>query len=248
MRSQSFPDEIHSQLGYYVYRLIDPRNGQTFYIGKGKGNRVFSHVAGVPDLSQFEDDASEKIQVIHQIQNAGLEPIHVVHRHGMSEDEAFLVESALIDATPGLTNLVKGQGSDSYGPANADELIARYQLSVLELLAGHKILAINIGTTFEEQPVYEAVRCAWKIDKTRAEKADFIFATRRGVCLDVFVADRWLPALTENFPRLPVDEPKRWGFEGRPAPQEILSLYKGKRLPEGMRRKKGMASPVLYYL
>ena len=37
-----FSNEVISKLNYYVYRLIDPRNGQTFYVGKGKGNRVFS--------------------------------------------------------------------------------------------------------------------------------------------------------------------------------------------------------------
>ena len=39
-----FSPEVCEKLGYYVYRLIDPRNGQTFYVGKGKGNRVFAHV------------------------------------------------------------------------------------------------------------------------------------------------------------------------------------------------------------
>ena len=28
---------------YYVYRLIDPRNLQTFYVGKGCGDRVYQH-------------------------------------------------------------------------------------------------------------------------------------------------------------------------------------------------------------
>ena len=36
-----FPSEVIKELGYYVYRLIDPRNGETFYVGKGKGNRIF---------------------------------------------------------------------------------------------------------------------------------------------------------------------------------------------------------------
>lgn len=37
-----FSQETINKIGYYVYRLIDPRNGQTFYVGKGKGNRVFN--------------------------------------------------------------------------------------------------------------------------------------------------------------------------------------------------------------
>ena len=32
-----FPPAIAKQLGWYVYRLIDPRNGETFYVGKGSG-------------------------------------------------------------------------------------------------------------------------------------------------------------------------------------------------------------------
>ena len=36
-----FTAEVTEQLKYYVYRLIDPRNGQTFYVGKGKGNRLY---------------------------------------------------------------------------------------------------------------------------------------------------------------------------------------------------------------
>ncbi|AHI27618.1 hypothetical protein H845_3717 (plasmid) [Komagataeibacter xylinus E25] len=41
-----FSDDVSEQIGYYVYRLVDPRNGETFYVGKGKGNRVFQHAVG----------------------------------------------------------------------------------------------------------------------------------------------------------------------------------------------------------
>ena len=39
-----FTTEVISKLGYYVYLLIDPRTGNTFYVGKGRGNRTFAHV------------------------------------------------------------------------------------------------------------------------------------------------------------------------------------------------------------
>jgi len=39
-----FPPEVIKELDYYVYRLIDPRNGETFYVGKGKDNRIFEHL------------------------------------------------------------------------------------------------------------------------------------------------------------------------------------------------------------
>jgi hypothetical protein len=37
---ESFSPDVSRKLGWYVYRLIDPRNGETFYVGKGQGNKV----------------------------------------------------------------------------------------------------------------------------------------------------------------------------------------------------------------
>ena len=33
-----FSPEVINQIDHYVYRLVDPRNGKTFYVGVGKGN------------------------------------------------------------------------------------------------------------------------------------------------------------------------------------------------------------------
>jgi uncharacterized protein (DUF433 family) len=68
---------------HYVYRLIDPRNGETFYVGKGLGNRVFAHVKG--ELDADADSLTDKRQRIRDIRRDGFEVIHVVHRHGMDE-------------------------------------------------------------------------------------------------------------------------------------------------------------------
>ena len=37
--------EVAKILKSYVYVYIDPRNGKPFYIGRGKGNRLFSHLS-----------------------------------------------------------------------------------------------------------------------------------------------------------------------------------------------------------
>ena len=124
----NFSPEVIEQLQYYVYRLIDPRTGLTFYVGKGKGNRVFAHVEdalksfnGETFVDTEEDEVSSKIQQIRDIKNAGLEVIHVIQRYGLTEKEAFEVEAALIDAYGELTNIQSGHASDR-GVNNAEVL------------------------------------------------------------------------------------------------------------------------------
>ena len=43
----SIPREVARQLGYYVYLYIDPRSKRPFYVGKGQGERVLSHLSGL---------------------------------------------------------------------------------------------------------------------------------------------------------------------------------------------------------
>ncbi len=57
--TESFPSDVAAKLKFYVYRLIDPRNGETFYVGKGKGNRVFSHIRAAEGLEG--DDIGNKL-------------------------------------------------------------------------------------------------------------------------------------------------------------------------------------------
>jgi hypothetical protein len=51
-------EEVSEILKSYVYIYIDPRNGEPFYIGKGQGNRVFTHL----------DDQSESEKVVKIIE------------------------------------------------------------------------------------------------------------------------------------------------------------------------------------
>ena len=248
MPSDSFPEEAIVQLNRYVYRLIDPRNGETFYVGKGKGNRIFDHAKGDLTNMEGEEDISDlKLQRIKEIKSAGLEVSHVVHRYGIDSDKvAYEIEAALIDAYPGLTNKVKGQ-SKSFGLRHAEEIILEYSAKPFEV--SHSLLLISIGVRFgyEDFSIYEAVRCAWKVNKSRAENCELVLARKGKLVVGVFRPTKWIEATHENFPKeLDSDRPGKWGFEGEKAEPEVERLYLYKRVPEHFLPKKGAQTPFRY--
>lgn len=234
----SFPPGVAQKLKTYVYRLIDPRNGETFYVGKGKGNRVFAHVRADID----GDELDNKLKRIREIRLAGLEVGHVIHRHGLDDKTAFEVESALMDAYPGLTNIAGGAGSGDFGAMHAMEIVRRY--SAKPAVFAHKAILINVNRSAAETSLYEATRFAWKIRKSKAEQADIVLAVRQGLIVGAFIAEKWLSATPENFPGRE-ESPGRLGFVGREAPEEISALYVGRQVPDSF-RKRGAANPIKY--
>ena len=232
----SFPSEVTNGLKYYVYRLIDPRNAQTIYVGKGKGNRVFDHSNAKVEI----DSDDEKLKRITEIKKDGFEVAHIIHRHGLDEESALEVEAALIDAYPETLNRNAGLDSSDRGLMHAEQVIKLYQAEEIDVHQ-HKLLMINVNrSTTEASPleanVYEAVRGAWKLNVKKAQKSDFVLALRQGLVIGVFIHKEWLEA--ENCPG-------RFGFVGEPAPSEIKKLYLEKRIPDSM-RKKGAANPIRY--
>ncbi len=237
--SENFSEKVSKQLKYYVYRLVDPRNGQTFYVGKGKNNRVFSHAKGeVKD--EDENELDEKLKRIREIEKDNFEVMHIIHRHGL-EDEAtaFEIEAALIDAYPEALNKVAGHDSNEYGLMHAEQVIKQYEAEEIDFQ--HKVLMISVNRSFAEaNDAYEAVRSSWKVDPKRAEKSDFVLALQHGLVIGAFVATKWLKA-TDGKGNIS----DRWEFVGKEAPDEIKNLYLDKRLPDSM-RKKGAANPIRY--
>jgi hypothetical protein len=155
-----FSEFVAGKLKHYVYRLIDPRNGTTFYVGRGQGKRVFSHAGGQEPLTDIEDRETLKLNRIWSIRNAGFEVQHVIHRHGMDEGTAREVEAALIDAFPGLSNIQSGFDG-SRGVMHADEVIRTYEAPEAEFR--HNVMLITVNRSTDTEDIYDAVRYAWKI-------------------------------------------------------------------------------------
>lgn len=65
-----FPEKLIEELGYYVYIYSDPKTKKPFYVGKGIGNRAFSHLS----YDVNAEDSNEKLKRIAEIRKRGQEP------------------------------------------------------------------------------------------------------------------------------------------------------------------------------
>ena len=93
---------------YYVYTLIDPRDGSVFYIGKGAGNRIHAHEREAKAGRQ-----SRKCERIRDIEAAGLQITKRKVKHFADEQDAYDFEAEMIDGyrLDRLCNIVPGGGT-----------------------------------------------------------------------------------------------------------------------------------------
>jgi len=231
---------------YYVYRLVDPRDEKTFYVGKGKGERVFAHVhdalknykgvdySCVDSNGLLEDEVSAKTALIREIHKQGLEVQHIIHRGNLDEKTAYEVEAALIDAYPGLTNSVRGHGAvSSYSPGAAAPSSPAPPGTIASFPDKCIIIKIRHDTVLERGSVYEAVRGVWRASLHRARQCDYVLAVERGTVTGVFKPSEWYRATPENARKYGgFSLEGRIAFVGEPAEIEAQNLYLNKRLPD----------------
>ena len=237
------PKTVVRELGNYVYLLVDPRDEQIFYIGKGRGSRALAHLSDVQE--------SNKLDLIRDIREQGLEPRVELLAHKLPDQETALrVEAAAIDLVGlgSLTNLVRGWKSRHTGRASLEELIATYRRRPIKIVEPSVLIRISQNYRYGMEPVelYDATRSAWRVGSNR-DRIELAFAVHADVVREVYRVAHWLPAgstLRADYPEgLPREEP-RWEFVGRRAEESLRRRYADGYV--GGFFKRGNQNPILY--
>ena len=215
--------EVAKILKSYVYVYIDPRNGKPFYIGKGKGHRLFSH---------FQDRSeTQKVALIKEIRDSGIEPRIDILRYGLSDEQACLVEAAAIDliGKARLTNRKAGHHEGSYGRITSQRVISL--LTAKRVRVQHKAILLTINSLYRsdmsKEELYETTRGIWKVGETNRNKVEYALALYQGIVLEVYRIKQWYPAGTLKYKTRDSSEFKnsgRWEFSGSIA-QDIRDEY-----------------------
>lgn len=206
-RDVYFDQATTEKIKYYVYALFDPDQPRIpFYIGKGKENRVFSHARA--ELNEVDGETLPlKLETIKAIKDRGRRARHVIVQYGLSEPEALLVESALIDMVnhvlpDTLTNIISGHGS-AENFIDADDLARDFSAMPIQC-AADCLLLIKIERRWAEllgryesislipaSEIYAATRGSWKINVKRASQAKYVLAVARGLVRGVYKINNW---------------------------------------------------------
>lgn len=194
---------------YYVYLLVDPRTNQPFYIGKGKGNRVFAHkqaaLTRLKEMDALDDDETKqtlKIQTINEILAADLTVLSYIVSYGLTQAQAFASENVLINYIKlvqgiELTNIVNGHGTRAMLVEELEEQFGYQPLDLKEIATDELILAVKVKDAFQlskdeskEYSIYAESRDDmnlksrtlgnWVIGKDKIDKIRYILAINTG--------------------------------------------------------------------
>lgn len=217
-----FSSTLIQQLGYYVYLYINPLDNSVFYVGKGKGNRVFEHLN--------DTTLSPKTETIKKIHEAGQEPRIEILVHGLHDEiTALRIEAAVIDllGVDTLTNIVRGYESNIVGRMEIHQLAAIYDSQPITIEEPAILIRINQFYRYgmRNDELYEVTRGVWKVGERR-KNARYAFAVYQGIVREIYEIEQWYPAGTTVYhTRNNVHIPDRWEFEGHVVHEILRRKY-----------------------
>ncbi|GAA3650057.1 LEM-3-like GIY-YIG domain-containing protein [Asaccharospora irregularis] len=241
-----FSKETLSKIGYYVYLYSDPDTKEPFYVGKGKGNRVFNHLKDIGN--------NKKANKIQELEKEGKKPLIEILAHGLDEENALKIEAAAIDliGINNLTNEQRGHHSSTYGRVEVSNLNARYSVEHISRLdIDENVILIRINQNYRNDlkvnELYDVTRGIWAVDINRAKTMKYAFAVYYGLVVEVYSIATWFPAGTTYSYRIDKVEgkfAKRYEFVGNIAPEEIRNKYINKNVSSLF--KSGNQNPIMY--
>jgi hypothetical protein len=216
---------VRKKLESYVYLLIDPTNDEIFYVGKGKNNRVFDHL----------DDPKNtgKSKRIEQIRTFGEEPKIEILVHGLNDETALKVESAIIDllGLSNLTNLQSGWQKKKYGRMSVDQVHQLYHRKKAIRITEPSLL-ISIRKSYKYKmtslELYDATRSSWRVgvDNRNVEIVKYAFAVYDRVIQEVYEIKKWLDAGSTMTSRENIKTKRLREFVGKVAEEKIRNKYR----------------------
>jgi len=237
-----FPRSVTEKLRYYVYMYINPKTDVVFYVGKGKGNRCFSHLDAKSDSPIKEALAEMKEQ--------GIAPIIELLAHDLQDEAAALtVEAAVIDllGVKNLVNRVHGHHSNHIGRMSIEEVLAVHQRTPAEIIEPSILIRINRLYRYGMSPgeLYDATRGTWKAGPRR-DQAKYALAVYQNIIREVYEIAQWLPAGSTFYTHRPEGDTAegRWEFVGTRAPADIRDKYLGRSVDNYF--KKHGQNPIQY--
>ncbi|WP_027503553.1 hypothetical protein [Rhodococcus sp. UNC363MFTsu5.1] len=261
------PARVTEQLGVYVYALLDPRNRSVFYVGSGRGNRVFGHVWAALEetesrrlLEGQETDPAEVTAAtttrIRDIYDSGHEVEHyiVAHRVASADDDrtAEGIGGALVGVlgliepeteTPGLTNLAGGASDLRAVPV--DDLVLQYEAEPVPDLPTPCFLvdvkgAAKRGATPEE--IYAMARQSWAAGTAVRESAGIpVIVFADNIVRAVYRAESWAMVSRTTDTAL-------WRFTGTADPELEDRFVKKRVTPDRVGLKKWPANGSVSHL
>ena len=228
----SFSNKTKNEIQYYVYALIDNYTNKIFYVGKGGHNdRAFDHLKD----EKFKNRDFRVDIIRHRLE---------------SEDIAFHVEAALIDAL-GIENLENIQsGHDSGKIRDKEEFKGRISAYEIDKLFSKGKIEVeefehNIICFFPDPPRiekfgnYDSCRQYWEVSRKRvieklngSLKYEYAFLCNKNFIQEIYKILAWYPAGTTATSREKPSNPhKEYEFIGQVVSDaKIIKKYKHKNI------------------